>query len=131
LLGPFFVGTALGVDFSSNSSNRSGALRFREGRELGVAAGAGFLAAAFFGADFLGAGFLGAGVFFFVVLALVAELVLLAVRLGGGVSKAGSSSSSSTSSRDLFGLCLATRLAPMLEVGRVEALDAGASACSG
>jgi len=98
LLDPFLVGAALGVGFSSNSSNRSGALRLREGRELGVAAGAGFLAAAFFGAGFLAAGFFGAGVFFFVVLAFVAELVLLAARLGGGVPKASSSSSSSTSS---------------------------------
>lgn len=109
LLDPFLVGWALGVVFSSKSSKRSGALRLREGRDL-VGGGA---------TAFLGAGFFGAGAFLAVATPFVLPFALLTTRFGGGVPKAGSSSSSS-SSRALLGLCLAERLAFMLEVGALD-----------
>jgi hypothetical protein len=117
LLGPFLLERDLGVGFSSRSSKRSGALRFREGRELG----GGGATATFFAGVFFGIAFLGAAVFFVTVLLFAALFVLLAVLLGGGVPKA--SPSSSSSSRALFGLCLGARFAPRLDVGAVVEID--------
>lgn len=111
------------VVFSSRSSKRSGALRVRDGRELGSSGGAavGFCAGVFF--SFAG--------FFVAVLLLAGLFAFLAGLLGGGVPKASSSSSSSSSSRARFGLCLGARLAPMLDVGAVidSGADIDASAC--
>ena len=123
------------VVFSSRSSKRSGALRVRDGRELGSSGGAavGFCAGVFFSfAGFLGADVLGAAAFFVAVLLLAGLFAFLAGLLGGGVPKASSSSSSSSySSRARFGLCLGARLAPMFDVG--ADIDSGAdmddSAC--
>ena len=120
--------------FSSRSSKRSGALRVRDGRELGSSGGAavGFCAGVFFSfAGFLGADVLGAAAFFVAVLLLAGLFAFLADLLGGGVPKASSSSSSSSSSRARFGLCLGARLAPMLDVGAVtdSGADIDASAC--
>ena len=115
----------MGVVFSSRSSKRSGALRVRDGRELGSSGGAavGFCAGVFF--SFAG--------FFVAVLLLAGLFAFLADLLGGGVPKASSSfsSSSSSSSRARFGLCLGARLAPMLGVGAVidSGADIDASAC--
>lgn len=114
LLGPFLVGGAFGVVFSSKSSKRSGALRLREGCDL-VGGGA----TAFLGTGFLVAGFFRVGAF----LGAALPFALLAACFGGGVPKAGSSSSSSSSSRALLGLCLAERLAHMLEVGALDETD--------
>lgn len=120
--------------FSSRSSKRSGALRVRDGRELGSSGGAavGFCAGVFFSfAGFLGADVLGAAAFFVAVLLLAGLFAFLADLLGGGVPKASSSSSSSSSSRARFGLCLGARLAPMLDVGAIidSGADIDASAC--
>ena len=124
----------MGVVFSSRSSKRSGALRVRDGRELGSSGGAavGFCAGVFFSfAGFLGADVLGAAAFFVAVLLLAGLFAFLADLLGGGVPKASSSSSSSSSSRARFGLCLGARLAPMLDVGAIidSGADIDASAC--
>ena len=122
------------VVFSPRSSKRSGALRVRDGRELGSSGGAavGFCAGVFFSfAGFLGADVLGAAAFFVAVLLLAGLFAFLADLLGGGVPKASSSSSSSSSSRARFGLCLGARLAPMLDVGAIidSGADIDASAC--
>ena len=122
------------VVFSSRSSKRSGALRVRDGRELGSSGGAavGFCAGVFFSfAGFLGADVLGAAAFFVAVLLLAGLFAFLADLLGGGVPKASSSSSSFSSLRARFGLCLGARLAPMLDVGAIidSGADIDASAC--
>jgi hypothetical protein len=120
LLVPFLAGAGLDEGFSCISSNRSGALRLRDGRERGGGVGAAFFTTAFLAVGFLGAGF---SATFFLGAFLGAGL------LGGGVPKASSESSSSSFERARFGLCFGARLAPMLEVGTFTETELGAGGC--
>ena len=136
LLRPFLVGSALGAGLSSEFSKRSGALRLRVGRLLGVGRGATFLRAGFLGAGLClsdaacSRTVLSAPVFFVAFPAPVdlgGALCLKTDFLGGCVPP-----SSSSSSRVRFGLCCCVLLAVRLEEDIVDESDSGAVArCCG
>jgi hypothetical protein len=106
LLPPFLMGSAFGSLVSVMSTNRSGALRLREGRLLGGSGGG----VAFFVAGFFGAGFV--IVFFGAGFAFAFALDELAAFLEGGEP---SSSSSSSSSRIRFDVGCGVRFFAMLD----------------